>query len=231
MTPSLDFAEAPQTPRPVRQSRKGKEREVRQPPPPPAPVAGPSRRMRRQRPRPQAIRSKPSPTNHLEPSTSSSLSSSSSKNAFKGIGGKRVLAPNPGELVNGKFLLLWVREQGDHDSEYVWEKNTHFDELWSCLQGFGWKKEFLRKPVRTGQCNFRDSAGRQCEAHQEEHFWRHLASHLPKGVGWFSVCPACGKATTRGNDSVNVRHKCRRYANAPIPPAFNRDYTTNYFLR
>jgi hypothetical protein len=111
-----------------------------------------------------------------------------------------------GPLETPRFIGVWLKKikQGD---KYLWEASEWFEELTEVLDKEGFKKEWLLNEPgeRCRKCIADGNQRNKVKVNNDGHMDRHVATHFPNGIGFFTCCPACGFLTKR-TDMFSYRH-------------------------
>ena len=143
--------------------------------------------------------------------------------------------PEPKDFIVDKdFIAIWIERSPakSYGKKTVWETDAYFIYLRQLLLKCGWTEDEFVVPSLRKRCNYRDNESR-CEAENDSHYARHMVSHLPDGIGYYAICPAC-KIVSRRTDMFK-RHEgcCRVYPKSVIkaPEVLKNAFERNVFLR
>jgi hypothetical protein len=144
--------------------------------------------------------------------------------------------PSPATFVLAKqFVGIWVQYNPakTYYRDALWEADPIFQQhLRSLLIDAGWVEEEFVIPAPHERCPYVGSCGKQCDMTNTGHHARHMLSHLPEGVGYFAICPACKTTVRRTDMYARHRQSCGVYPKSVEPPAvFRYAYEQNIFLR
>jgi hypothetical protein len=127
---------------------------------------------------------------------------------------------------------IWTVENPPSDTHkaYLWGSCEHFGIFTKALRRTPFRKEWLK--------NEPGKNCRACEAAQEPepevnrdgHFIRHIGTHLPTGIGFFTYCPACGEKYRRGCSFRRHAEGCAK-RNHIRANRLKEDGMRNVFLR
>ena len=128
---------------------------------------------------------------------------------------------SPEEFITDEFVAIFNEVVDINNSDgrkYVFESSLYFKHILNGLtKTYGWEKKMLLIPAPKGRCrlssshpkDFSRGRSNRCKhINIKGHHVRHMNSHLPKGVGFFTCCPGCGRVTPRGDMVRRHAMKC-----------------------
>lgn len=119
---------------------------------------------------------------------------------FKRLNEHRV-EPTAETFVDDEYAAIWTVENTQPRKRFhvAFMHALHADQLYKGLAALGLPLGALIKPPTLGQCVIEENGERCPWINTGGHYPRHMDGHLPKGVGFYSLCPACGHCTRRGD--------------------------------
>jgi hypothetical protein len=144
--------------------------------------------------------------------------------------------PRSDKFVHEKeWVAIWVSSDPakSHTRQTLWEKDPHRELLLPYLAHVGWtERELICKPASGSEtCIYSGPDGIVCGTKLDwAHTPRHMLKHLPKGIGYFFVCPVC-KQVARRCDMAGERHKKGRCEWNGASKELNALMRKNAFLR